>query len=212
VDGSLRARIRAGDVVAFGQAFDDHAGDVYRHAIRTTACWSTAEDVVSLTFYEAWRLRGKLQPDGGSVRPWLLGIATNVLRNLRRASRRHRAALARIPARESVPDFADELVSRICDTEQLTAAAAALTKLRPADREVFTLCVWSGLDYAAASEALGVPIGTVRSRLSRARTRLRTLAEGELKNPTRVVEPLPGIGQDVGSRTDAARSIQERNR
>jgi RNA polymerase sigma-70 factor (ECF subfamily) len=74
-----------------------------------------------------------------------------------------------------MPDFADEVVSRMRDSEQLAAAAAALGRLRAAEREVFALCVWSGLDYAQAAEALGVPIGTVRSRLSRARSRLREL-------------------------------------
>ncbi|MET8154548.1 RNA polymerase sigma factor [Actinoplanes sp. NPDC049668] len=178
----MRARLRAGDAAAFGRLFDDHAGAVYRHAVRVTADWSTAEDVVSLTFHEAWRLRARLRPDGDSVLPWLLGIATNVLRNTRRAARRHQAALARLPLRDTVPDFSDEVVDRLRDAEQLRAAAAALGRLRRGEREVFTLCVWSGLDYAAAAEALGVPVGTVRSRLSRARTRLRALAETELRN------------------------------
>ena len=196
---TLRAQLRAGDAAAFGQVFDDHARDVFRHALRTTGSWSTAEDVVSLTFCEAWRLREGVQPDGGSVRPWLLGIAANVLRNTRRAARRHSAALARMRI-EPVPDFADEVADRMRDADRLAAAVAALHRLRPAEREVFTLCVWSGLDYAQAAEALGVPIGTVRSRLSRARTKLRDLTERELAQPR---------GQEQGGRVNAARSHQE---
>jgi len=199
---TLRARLRAGDADAFGQVFDDHAGDVHRHALRTTGSWTTAEDVVSLTFFEAWRLREHILPDGDSVLPWLLGIATNVLRNIRRAARRHTAALARMRT-ETVPDFADAVADRMRDADRLAAAVAALKRLRPAEREVFTLCVWSGLDYAETAEALGVPIGTVRSRLSRARARLRDLTERELA---------PGRGQVTGSRTPAARSTQEGNR
>ncbi|MEV6490936.1 RNA polymerase sigma factor [Actinoplanes sp. NPDC051633] len=199
---NLRARLRAGDAAAFGQVFDDHARDVHRHALRTTGSWATAEDVVSLTFYEAWRLRERLLPDGDSLLPWLLGIATNVLRNTRRAARRHSAALARLHI-EPVPDFADEVVDRMRDADRLAAAVAALSRLRPADREVFTLCVWSGLDYAQAAEALGVPVGTVRSRLSRARARLRDLTEREL---------MPSHGQVPDGRISAARSHQERNR
>ena len=195
---SQRARIRAGDPATFGQLFSDHAQAVYRHVVRSTGNWSAAEDIVSLTFLEAWRLRERLRPDGDSVLPWLLGIATNVLRNTRRAARRHAAALIRLPPAEAMPDFADEIVNRMRDSEQLAAAAAALGRLRAAEREVFLLCVWSGLDYAQAAEALGVPIGTVRSRLSRARTKLREMTA----DPGRVL---------VG-RTEAARSNQEGNR
>ncbi|MFI7545748.1 RNA polymerase sigma factor [Actinoplanes sp. NPDC049599] len=205
---SQRARIRAGDTAAFGQLFTDHACAVYRHVVRSSGSWSSAEDIVSLTFLEAWRLRGSLRPDGDSVLPWLLGIAVNVLRNNRRTARRHAAALIRLPPAEAMPDFADELVNRMRDSEQLAAAAAALHRLLPTDREVFTLCVWSGLDYAQAAEALGVPIGTVRSRLSRARARLREMT-AEVPG-TR--EPERGSGQVLDGRTDTARSNQERNR
>jgi RNA polymerase sigma-70 factor (ECF subfamily) len=181
----MRARIRAGDQDAFGDLFDEHARAVYRYAVWTEGDPTNAEDVVSLTFLEAWRLRASLRPDGESPRPWLLGIATNVLRNRRRAARRHRAALSRVPAADALPDFADEVVGRMHDAAQLAAATAALRALRRADREVFLLCVWHQLDYAAAAEALGVPIGTVRSRLSRARSRLRVLTEAELaQGPT----------------------------
>ena len=141
----------------------------------------------SLTFFEAWRMRHRLRPDGDSVLPWLLGIATNVLRNLRRTMRRHRAAMERLPE-QRVPDHADDVVGRIQEIEQLAAAKAALTRLRQPYRDVFTLCVWSGLDYASAAEALGIPIGTVRSRLSRARDRLRALAEDELTKRRTAVE------------------------
>lgn len=175
----MRARIRAGDTDAFAEVFDEHAQAVYRHAVWTDGDHTNADDVVSLTFLEAWRVRETLRPDGAGLRPWLLGIATNVLRNRRRAARRHRAALSRLPDRATVPDFADEVVGRLHDSAQLSAAAAALGALRRADREVFLLCVWQELDYVAAAEALGVPVGTVRSRLSRARVRLRALAETE---------------------------------
>ncbi|MGI5185171.1 RNA polymerase sigma factor [Dactylosporangium sp. CA-152071] len=173
----MRVRIRAGDADAFGALFDEHADAVHRHAVWSTGDPAHAEDVVSLTFLEAWRIRETLHPDGGSLRPWLLGIATNVLRNRRRAARRHRDALSRLPLRDTVPDFADEVIARMHDADQLAAAVAALRALSRADREVFLLCVWSELDYASAAEALGVPVGTVRSRLSRARTRLRALTQ-----------------------------------
>ncbi|MFJ9968747.1 RNA polymerase sigma factor [Streptomyces avermitilis] len=209
---SLRARVRAGDPAAFGQIFDEYARVVYRHAVRWTGDWAAAEDVVSLTFLEAWRLRKKLRPGGESLRPWLLGIATNVLRNTARAARRHQKALTQLPARESVPDFAEELVGRLADTEELAAAKAALEQLRPAEREVFALCVWSGLEHAAVAEALGVPVGTVRSRLSRARNRLRQLTEQELARASKNMQRDSVSGQIPGDRASAVRSKQERNR
>jgi RNA polymerase sigma-70 factor, ECF subfamily len=211
----MHARIRAGDPEAFREMFRDHAQLVYRHAVRVTGDWAAAEDVVSLTFLEAWRLREKLRDEGASPRPWLMGIATNVLRNTARAAGRHERALARMPSMDWVPDFADELVGRMADSEELAAAGKALAQLRRSEREVFTLCVWSGLEYADAARALGVPVGTVRSRLSRARTRLRKLAAKELKRAqggTTDREPPAAGGQIRGGRTDAARSTKETNR
>ncbi|MEW1694201.1 RNA polymerase sigma factor [Streptomyces sp. NPDC091278] len=205
MDYSLHARIRAGDPEAFREIFRDHAPLVHRHGVRVTGDHALAEDVVSLTFLEAWRLRERLLDHEAGPRPWLMGIAVNVLRNTSRAARRHQAALGRLPARDTVPDFSDEIVGRMADADQLAAAQSALKKLRRTEREVFTLCVWSGLGYAEAAAALGVPVGTVRSRLSRARKRLRGLAEQELR---KCREPLPGPGQVQGGRTFAARSYE----
>ncbi|MFF1957166.1 RNA polymerase sigma factor [Streptomyces sp. NPDC058220] len=209
---SPRARIRAGDPAAFGQLFEDYAGAVYRYARRVVGDWSAAEDVVSLTFLEAWRLREKVHPDGESLRPWLLGIATNVMRNTARTAKRHHLALARLPEPEHVPDFADSLVGRLADSEELAAARVALGRLRRAEREVFTLCVWEDLDHAAAAEALGVAVGTVRSRLSRARSRLRKLTEAELRRSGNNTQRSARPGQFMSDRTAAVTPAQEGNR
>ncbi|MGW8365362.1 RNA polymerase sigma factor [Streptomyces wedmorensis] len=177
----MRDRFRAGDPSALGEAYDEHARVLYHYAYRVCGDRAAAEDVVSAAFLEAWRCRGKVHADGGSLRPWLLGIATNIMRGAAREARRRDAALARLPERGVLPDFADDVLARMTDGEQVRAARAALGRLRRREREVFTLVVWAGLDYAAAGEALGVPVGTVRSRLSRARERLRKLAEAELR-------------------------------
>ena len=214
MENSLRARVRAGDPDAFRHLFDEHAAVVHRHAVRMTGNWGTADDIVSLTFLEAWRLRERVLPGDDSLRPWLLGIATNVTRNTARAARRHQAALSRIPPPDPVPDFADEVTRRLADSEELAAAQRALSTMRRGEREVFTLCVWEGLDAATAAEALGVAVGTVRARLSRARKRLRRLTELELKNGaggTEVQRPA-AVGQSPGSRRQAARSTQETKR
>lgn len=188
VESLMRNRFRRGDRVALGELYDEHSQVLYRYALRVTGDWAEAEDVVSATFLEAWRSRENLHPDGDSLRPWLLGIATNIMRRNARSRRLRDIALARVPERGSVPDFVDDLVTHLADSEQLRAARTALARLRRHDREVFTLVVWEGLDYAAAAEALDVPVGTVRSRLSRARGRLRQLADAEARS----TRPRPG--------------------
>src|SRR3984957_7688260 len=130
MEPSLRSRVRDGDPDAFGVLFDEFARSVHHLAFRLTGSSQEAEEVVSLTFLEAWRLRGRVEPEGESLRPWLLGIAVNVVRNFSRASRRQRAAMARLPAPEAVPDFADELAGRIDDAAGLAARRAAFGKLR----------------------------------------------------------------------------------
>jgi RNA polymerase sigma factor (sigma-70 family) len=209
----LRARVRAGDSEAFSLLYDRYARAVYNHAFRLTGNWATAEEVVSLTFLEAWRLRGRVEPGGESLRPWLLGIAVNVTRNITRAARRHQAALSRLPRPPFVPDIADEVAGRVDDEARLRDVGQAMSRLRRDEREVLVLCVWGELDYADAARALGVPVGTVRSRLSRARSKLRDLLGESGPQQSRDVggrELPPGSGQGMGNRDHAARSRQVR--
>jgi RNA polymerase sigma factor (sigma-70 family) len=212
MEPSLRSRVRVGDPAAFNMLFDAYSRAVYNLAFRLTGNWSTAEEAVSLTFLEAWRLRASVEMEGGSLRPWLLGIAINVNRNMSRAARRHQAALSRLPPPPHVPDFADELAGQLDDARQLRRVLAVLGRLRADERDVIALCVWSELDYAAAAQALGVPAGTVRSRLSRARRKLRKLAAdcGDPAGPGR--EPRAGCEQVQGDREIAARPMQEGTR
>ena len=140
MDRSNRARIRDGDQAAFEELFDECARAVYSHAFRLVGDWSTAEDVTALTFLEAWRLRHRADADGGSLRPWLLGIATNVARNMRRAARRHEAALARLPGAMQIPDFAEEVVQGMADADKVAAARQAYGSLRRPEQDVIALC------------------------------------------------------------------------
>ncbi|MFJ6480622.1 MULTISPECIES: RNA polymerase sigma factor [unclassified Streptomyces] len=156
----------------FAEIYDAHARSVYAYAARMTGDRAEAEDIVSLTFLEAWRLREALE-GVTSHRAWLFGIATNVLRNTRRAARRHGDAIARLPPPDTVPDLAEAVVSRIADAAEAAAALAVLSRLRRTDREALLLSVWSGLSHDEVAQACGVPVGTVRSRLSRARARAR---------------------------------------
>ena len=203
----LRSRARAGDADAFGELFDSCAKAVYNHAFRLTGDWSAAEDVMAQTFLEAWRSRERIAADGGSLRPWLLGIATNLTRGQRRASRRQAAALLRLGPRPASPDFSDEVAGRLDDANRIAALHRSLSRLHPDELGVLALCAWSGLSYAEAAEALGVPVGTVRSRLSRARAKLLKATERELRKSAR--ELAAGPGQLTGGTAPADPSFKE---
>lgn len=210
-ENDLRERVRAGERDAFAELYDRYARQVYRHALWLTGDWSTAEDIMSETFLAAWRGRERLQPDEGSLRPWLLGIATHKAENTRRGLRRRLAFLARQRQQTVVADFAPEVAGRIDDTRRLHAVEAALGRLKRHEREVLTLCVWSGLDYQQTAEALGVPVGTVRSRLSRARAKLARFADeasaAEKTGEDR--EPRDARGEMTGEAALAALPLRE---
>ncbi|MET9496206.1 RNA polymerase sigma factor [Streptomyces sp. NPDC006552] len=204
-ENDLRRRVRAGERGAFAELYELCAGPVYRHALWLTGDWSTAEDIMSETFLTAWRARERLHPEEGSLRPWLLGIATHKAENARRGLRRRVAFLARQRRPPVVADFAPEVEGRVDDARRLAAVQDSLDRLRRPEREVLTLCVWSGLDYQQTAEALGIPVGTVRSRLSRARARLASLADEAQKNP----EPRAARGEMTGDAALAALPVRE---
>jgi RNA polymerase sigma factor (sigma-70 family) len=173
-DSSLWSRVRADDAEAFGLLFERHAKAIYNYCFRRTGSWDTAEDLLSIVFLEAWRRRNReLRP--GKVLPWLYGIATNVVRTRRRSERRFRAALARVPAPRADAGFESDADGRLDDERRMKNALNLLAQLPRREQDVFVLCAWSGLSYEDAGLALEVPVGTIRSRLSRARARLREL-------------------------------------
>jgi len=173
-DTTLWARSRTGDREAFGLLFERYAQAIYNYCFRRVGDWASAEDLMSIVFLEAWRRRDQELPPG-KVLPWLYGVATNVIRNRRRSERRFAAALARMPAPTADQDFADEADERLDDADRMRQVLAAIASLPPREQDVLALCTWSDLSYDDAALALGIPVGTVRSRLSRARARLREL-------------------------------------
>ncbi|UIN29731.1 RNA polymerase sigma factor [Microbacterium binotii] len=157
-------RLRAGDESALGEMFDLHQGRVFRHAFRLLGDHEDAKDAVAVAFFELWRKRGSVHVVDGSVLPWLLVTVANAARNLERSARRYRALLAKTPAERHVdaPSASDE-----------SGVLAALRKLPERERAVVVLAVLEGFSEREVAEALGIAPGTVKSRLARAKAKLR---------------------------------------
>lgn len=171
-DDEIWARAVAGDPGAFGEVFDRHQARVYGHALRLCRHRHDAEDVTAVVFLEAWRRRRAVRVVDGSVLAWLLVTTGHVTQNLARSSRRHRIALASLPPHTAVEDPAEGVAARLDTVDRDRRLRRALDGLSKADRDVLGLCVLEELPMATAAQALGVPVGTVKSRLSRAKARL----------------------------------------
>lgn len=154
----------------FAALYERHLARVGSYLARRVGA-GLAEDLTSEVFVEAFRGRVRFRRDFDTALPWLLGIASNLVAQHRRAERRRLAALERA-ARLVSPPIADDAVGEVAP-----AVLAALRRLPVADRDALLLVVWGELSYEEAAAALGVPVGTIRSRISRARSRLASALE-----------------------------------
>jgi len=175
-DAELWDRCRQGDADALGGLFDRHADAVFRYCLSRSGSWQDAEDIVSVTFLEAWRQRTRLTLERKSILPWLLGVATNSVRNRARSVRRHEQFLRQLPHAAVEPDHSSSIADRV-DAENLVKelldGAGNLTR---GERDALLLCTVNGYSYLEAAEALQVRVGTIRSRVNRAKTKLRAAA------------------------------------
>jgi RNA polymerase sigma-70 factor, ECF subfamily len=156
----------------FAILFRRYSPEVQRY-VRRRLGPSAADDVVAETFLVAFRQRDTYDLERGSARLWLYGIATHLISRHRRSEVRQYRILARTghdPVTESFADQVDAAVSAAGERRRLAAALALLPK---AHRDTLLLVVWGDLSYGEAAAALGIPVGTVRSRVSRARASLR---------------------------------------
>ncbi|WP_053736115.1 RNA polymerase sigma factor [Nocardia sp. NRRL S-836] len=175
-DEELWGRVRAGDGDAFGLLFERHAQAVFAYCLRRTGGWAVAEDLVSVVFMETWRKRRSVTVDGSpswSLLPWLYGVALGVTRNHHRSRSRYRAALDKVPLPDPAGDHADDVARRVDAETRTRAVIAELEKLPAADREVLEMSAWSDLTQAQIAQVLGIPVGTVKSRISRAQRTVR---------------------------------------
>jgi RNA polymerase sigma-70 factor (ECF subfamily) len=171
-EAGLVGGLHRDDPDALAALFDRYADRIYNHCFRATGDWAEAEDAVSVVFLEVWRHRRRVQLHDGSALPWLYGVATNVCRNLTRARRRRLLAVGALPRPGVEPDHAERVTDRLGSTARMREVLVAVEALPRHEREVLALVAWAGLTYEQAAAALAVPVGTVRSRLSRARARL----------------------------------------
>jgi RNA polymerase sigma factor (sigma-70 family) len=173
-DAELAAEIRDNPDRSFGLLFEQYSTLIYNYAFRQTASWDLAEEITSTVFLEAWRSRHRLKVQNDSVLPWLYGIATNVCRRQRRTLVRRWRAMRRLPPELDEPDPAEQVAERLDDERRMSDVLAVIDRLPAGERDVVLLVIWEELDYQSAAAALRIPIGTVRSRLNRARRRLST--------------------------------------
>jgi RNA polymerase sigma factor (sigma-70 family) len=172
-DAAVIARSRA-DGQAFSTIVDRHFVAIHRYLARRIGS-DRADDLAAQAFAIAFRRRGDFDKSAESARPWLFGIATNVLRNDLRSERRMLAAVARID-RTAGEDLADEVERSLARADaacELARIAGAIAALDSDQRDVLLLHAWGELSQSEIAAALGVPVGTVYSRLSRARASLQ---------------------------------------
>jgi RNA polymerase sigma-70 factor (ECF subfamily) len=166
--------VRSGDPRAFEVLFDRYADFIYNFAFRRTGSWDAAEEIVSMVFLEAWRQRLHVTTHDGSIRPWLIGVAFNLIRrHWRNAERRRRASLRLVGYEQVDADHAVAVSDRLWAEEQMRQILTALDDLPGDQREVVELWAWEELSYSEIAAVLEIPVGTVRSRLHRARERLQ---------------------------------------
>ncbi|QIJ66825.1 sigma-70 family RNA polymerase sigma factor [Streptomyces sp. JB150] len=170
---------------AFAAIFDRHADDIHRYIARRLGS-DTADDLTAETFVIAFQRRRRYDPAHGHARPWLYGIATNLVGRHRRDEARRLKALSRLASLAPGEEHGrpeDGITGRLGGAVADGALAAALAALPARYRDVLLVIAWGQLDYAEAARALGLPVGTVRSRLHRARTRLRRSLGGPDHTP-----------------------------
>jgi RNA polymerase sigma factor (sigma-70 family) len=163
---------------AFAALYDRHAAPIHRFAGRRLGD-QLADDVVGETFLAAFRRRKRYDLRRADARPWLYGIAANVIGKHRRAEVRMLRAFARTGADPVAAGHADLVDSRVCAAAVQRDLAAALAALTAGDRDVLLLIAWADLSYEETAAALGIPVGTVRSRLHRARRKVREALGGQ---------------------------------
>ena len=161
----------------FADLFDRHAPHIYRYLARR-AGRQVADDLVAETFLAAFAKRERYDLRYADARPWLYGIATNLVGQHRRdEARQYRISQAAV-AEPEVPGPADQVAADVTAQAMRPLLEWALAALPAGDRDVLLLIAWEQLTYKEVAQSLAIPVGTVRSRLNRARTKVRQILAG----------------------------------
>jgi RNA polymerase sigma-70 factor (ECF subfamily) len=155
----------------FAELFERHFSVVYRF-LSLRAGEQSASDLAAETFVIAFRRRADYDVTRPDARPWLLGIAANLVREQHRSERRRRETLLRI-ARERPVELEEDAPALEEAGANSEALRAALAELVPEERDLLLLFACVGLSYGEIAEALSLPLSTVRSRIHRLRQKLR---------------------------------------
>ncbi|MFF1875568.1 RNA polymerase sigma factor [Kitasatospora herbaricolor] len=175
------SKARDGDSASFAALFDRHRDRVFGQALRLLGAPHDAEDVTAMVFLEAWRRRDAVRVVDGSIIAWLLVTTNYTIRNHTRSARRYRIALSKLPTPEPQPDGTPEVDDAFDNDGRARVVRQAFAALAPHDQDVVTLCILEELPLAEAAAVLRIPVGTVKSRLSRAKRRLGDLALAQLE-------------------------------
>ncbi|MFI7439496.1 RNA polymerase sigma factor [Nonomuraea indica] len=167
------------DPERFATVFDAHYEEIRRYVGRRLDL-DIAEDLAAETFLVAFRRRHTFDPARGDIRPWLYGIATRLVGRHRRAEVRRYRALARSGPPPDGDSHDQRVVDRVAAGVTVQRLSAALAGLSRGERDVVLLVAYGELTYDEVAAALGIAYGTVASRLSRARTKLRDALGVEL--------------------------------
>jgi RNA polymerase sigma-70 factor (ECF subfamily) len=174
LDDGLAFERSVAEPEVFTIIFDRHYRSVYRYLSRRVGN-TVADDLAAETFILAFERRAAYRPSSKRALPWLLGIAINLLAHHRRSEARHLRALAASNSAASTPP-SQEAAPRD-DAEMSQRLVAGLEQLDDYDREVLLLYAWAELKYEEIADVLDIPVGTVRSRLNRARRNVRRALE-----------------------------------
>jgi RNA polymerase sigma factor (sigma-70 family) len=166
------------DPERFATIFERYFGQIRQYLARRAGT-KIADDLAAEVFVVAFAERQRYDLARDCARPWLYGIATNLAGSHRRREERHYRALARADACLIAPSDEEAIADRVSASAAGPALAGALAALDRSDRDVLLLVALADLSYAEVAESLGIPYGTVCSRLSRARRRLRESLGGE---------------------------------